>query len=201
MRIRVASVTQNGGGLRVVLGHPLFESGSALKGFTPEGHRLLRVLYKHARTGYDANGRDNSITMGYEAARATAINTRAALQAELDRYANVPMQLRFSGVQVYAAGPKASIPKTMREVREAKRRGCQIQPSIWIHSNLPLTSDDNTRLAAALRAAGIPAAVYGPHHDKEGNPLAVTMYMRDEDKRNPWDLIRSIQPVARRVIV
>lgn len=203
MKIRVASVTESRGRLHVVLGHPLMEMGSpgaAARGFTPEGHRLLRVLYMHGRTGYGANAHANSITMGNELAGATAVNTRAALQAELDRYSDVPMQLRFSAVQVYAAGPKPSVPKTMREVREARRRGCQIQPSIWIYSNLPLTHQDNDRLKEALMEAGMPAAVYGPHHDKKGNPLAVTMYMHD-DKRNPWDLISGIKPHARRVIV
>lgn len=175
--------------------------GAAVRGFTPEGHRLLRVLYMHGRTGYSADARDNSITMGNELARATAVNTRSALQAELDRYSDVPMQLRFSAVQVYAAGRTPSVPRTMRQVSEARRRGCQIQPSIWIRSNLPLTSQDNDRLKEALRAAGLPAGVYGPHHDKEGNPLALTMYMHDDDERNPWKLINSIKPHARRVIV
>lgn len=172
-----------------------------MRGFTPEGHFLLRVLYKHVRAGYDADGRDNSIVLGYPANRTLAINTRTALQAELDRYANVPIKLRFSDPQVYASGRGSSNPTSMRELREARKRGCHIESSIWIYSNLPLTSQDKDRLAVALRATRLPVGVYGPHHKRPDNPLAVTVYMDRQDERNPWDLARSIQPFARRVIV
>ncbi len=203
MKIQLASVTRNRGTLRVVLAQPLtIPNDGNWKGYTPEGLRLLRVLYKHAYTGHRGSGRDNSIEMGWAAANCAAINTQAALQAELDRYVNVPIELTFSKTRIYAAGPKPSNPTNRRELREARARGCQIQPHFRIKGNLPMTGQDNDRLAAALSEANIPAGVYGPL-DEDVHLLGVTIYMphRPQDTRDPWTLVRNAQAVARRVIV
>lgn len=204
MKIRVTNVTQTQGGLHVTLAHPLYAGPTAASGYSPEAHRLLRVIYMHARTGYRADGSTRTFQMGWEARQANAINTRAALQAELDRYANTPVRLQFSQTRIYAAGHQPSNPATIREVQEARKRGCQIQPSFWITGSLPLTHQDNDRLAAALAEANIPGGVYGPHTAKEGCPLAVTIYMAhrpQQDLRDPWVLARSAQAIANRVIV
>jgi len=184
----------------VVLANPLFEQGSALNGFTPEGLRLLRVLYMHTGTGYSANAQDNSINLGWEALQAPGINTRKALQAELDRFGSTAMQLQFSPTIIYAAGP--SHPTTLREVDAARERGCQIQLVFRIRGNLPMTGQDRDRLESALQAANIPAGVYGPL-EEDVYLLGVVIYMphKTQDKRNPWDLASSVQPIARRVIV
>lgn len=201
MKIKLNWAHPNGSSLEVALTTPIWSRGR----YTPEAHRLIRVLQMHGRSSGLLTNPDR-ISFGYSGVRGgvpEAINTAAKLQAELDKYANTPMRLKFGEPQMAAlGGSMAGLVTTMREVRAARNKGATIEVSVLMSSNLPLTRQD----AELFEAHKIIA--YGPYSEGEstkrpphwiGN-INLCRYLYD-DKEDPRVAVQNMIPIARRLVV
>ena len=198
MKITLTHVTPHGSSLSVGLSKPIFGRG----GFTPEGNRLLRVLYMHGeRGGYSINGSIIDIGFGGDYRVPEAINSLDKLQTQVDKYANTPIKLKFERSEMVAlGGKKPGLVTTMRQVREARKGGAQILVQMLVSGNLPLTEQDHD----LLQAEGI--VVYGPYTRGSKKPsrwlgkMSLGKYLT-EGTEDPRVVVENIIPIARRLIV
>lgn len=184
MGIRVVSVTPRGGNLRIVFGQSLN---------TDAAQRAFRVLFMHVKSGYDTDDRDHLINLGY-AANIPAINTREALQAELDRYADMPITVTFGKPELGATGRGPAI-KRRAELRAARQAGRTPWVQMKITASMPVISRDHDRLRKI-----VPGGVYRVNDDPYSYWIVVYLH-DDRTNVNPWILMNQLKPRITAAIV
>ncbi len=203
MRITLERVTPRGSRLLdVIVEQPLYKDG----GFTAESDRLLRVLYTQGeRSSHSIHGKERRISIGY-ARIPEAFRTLTGLQAEVDRYANVPMELRFGQVELWAYGRNPHAPRTVDDIVRALEDGHQVEASMFMSSaSLPFISRDAVRVAE--EHGGI--AAYGPYTRGSGQPqerlgkigLCWRYFPGGGSRPDPERDADAVKAIARRVII
>ncbi|HKX24497.1 MAG TPA: hypothetical protein VJM46_04615 [Candidatus Saccharimonadales bacterium] len=188
MGIRVLSVTRRGGSLQIVFAEPFLN--------TDAGNRAFRVLFMHVRSGYGADDRTRTLDLGY-AANITAINTRAALQAELDRYADVPIRVTFGKPEIGATGMMRTDPpiKTRAHIRAARAAGRQVWVQMKVTASMPVTDRDKRRMEKF-----VPGGIHRVDCDPCSYWVVVNM-RNDQSTADPWRLVNRLKPQILATIV
>lgn len=178
MGIRVVSVTPRGGTLRIVFAEPFLN--------TDAGNRAFRVIFAHAHHGFGADDRTRTLDLN-GGADVTAINTREALQAELDRHANTPITITFGKPQLGASGRGPAI-KTRADIRTARAAGRTVWVQMKVTASMPLVQRDFNRLQEF-----VPGGVY--HINEDPYSCWVVVYMQgDREQSNAWGMMRRLKP-------
>lgn len=182
VKIIVNSVTTSGSNLEIVFGNCRVGS--------PEWQRALRILWKHAVGGYSARG--NWLRLGGGACDKSAINTLAACQAQMDKWANVKMSVSFGQPEVRIWGKNDKL-KTALQVKEAREAGKIINVKFTVTLNLPMIHDDHDRLRKAL-----PWQVEWGELNSNPSNLSFSFSMNEKlADKDPWQVVKELQPKIR----
>ncbi len=185
MGIRVERVTPWGDRLLIRFAEPFLNTDS--------GNRAFRVLFMHVNSGYSADEDLRTLELGY-AAKISAINTRAALQAELDRYADVPIKVTFGKLQLGATGRGPAI-RTRADLRAARQAGRTPWVQMKVTASMPVIHRDQERLRKI-----VPGGVY--HINDDPYSYSVSVYLHgDHANANPWRLMNDLKPRIQAAIV
>lgn len=180
------------GKLKIALADPISRNGE----LTAVGNRFIRILFGHAREGQVHD--DYTVVMN--GGDLPAVNTREALQKEVDKFANTPMRLKFAET-IYDMPDGGCLPdkllRTAADLAKARKNGRQIMLFVNVTSNLPFTPQDMKLVERLLPCRA--TVVRGTGVDEY---MSVEICMDGERMtQDPWVLARKLRPKIESVIV
>jgi len=191
MEIGVLQITASGATRTISFVQPIRQSGD--ERVTGVGARAMRILTQHLTPAREIWLDDtHSIGMDYPVTLPT-IHTVAAMQREMDRYANAKITIDFKTPRVLGFGTEAEL-KDNEAVTRWRCIGKYVQVAQTLELSLPAHLCDVVRIKKF-----VPGDVWIPRRQPKLLELRVLMDGA-RAQQNPWDFIVGLRPQITRAI-